>query len=417
MIVKGVSKRSIPFYVMGLMLAFIFHGFPRYGVMFPSSVYAIIIIALTVFLFRSITSNDVKLLISLFLVLILELLIDSFAKSSYVISQDISGLLQKMIPVLMAMVLVRKRDICSAKIILGFYFMRILITMITTIIGLQTFLGASRDLGNGAFIAENPLYPVYLSLNIGGFDLAYTIVLLIPFFCYLYKYSHDYRYSYALKLILVFLIVFSEYCILQMEYTTAFLLSILALTSLFTTKRTNISNYITFLFLLALVFCFSNDILAQLLKHMSETFDSEEFSARFYDLSRSLTGQTTSDISDVDARQEAYSKSFNAIMANPLGTWFSQTKVGGHSFILDYIAKYGFVGLGLIVYLLYVVYSSMLKPYIGKPIYPFLVLDYLLFIATAILNPHLYLSFVAFVIPLFYFVSNQYARTKNAPSV
>lgn len=150
---------------------------------------------------------------------------------------------------------------------------------------------------------------------------------------------------------------------------------------------------------------------------MSETFDSEEFSARFYDLSRSLTGQTTSDISDVDARQEAYSKSFNAIMANPLGTWFSQTKVGGHSFILDYIAKYGFVGLGLIVYLLYVVYSSMLKPYIGKPIYPFLVLDYLLFIATAILNPHLYLSFVAFVIPLFYFVSNQYARTKNAPSV
>lgn len=95
MIVKGVSKRSIPFYVMGLMLAFIFHGFPRYGVMFPSSVYAIIIIALTVFLFRSITSNDVKLLISLFLVLILELLIDSFAKSSYVISQDISGLLQR----------------------------------------------------------------------------------------------------------------------------------------------------------------------------------------------------------------------------------------------------------------------------------------------------------------------------------
>lgn len=65
MITKNVS-RKIPFYITGLMLVFIFHDFPRYGVMFPSSIYAIIIIALTVFLFRNTISNDNKLLLSLF---------------------------------------------------------------------------------------------------------------------------------------------------------------------------------------------------------------------------------------------------------------------------------------------------------------------------------------------------------------
>lgn len=48
MITKNVSRKN-PFYITGLMLVFIFHDFPRYGVMFPSSIYAIIIIALTVF--------------------------------------------------------------------------------------------------------------------------------------------------------------------------------------------------------------------------------------------------------------------------------------------------------------------------------------------------------------------------------
>lgn len=78
---------------------------------------------------------------------VLDIITDFFINSSYVILQDVSVLLQEMIPVIMAMVLVRNGDARSAKIILGFYFMRILITMVTTIIGLQTFPGASRDLG------------------------------------------------------------------------------------------------------------------------------------------------------------------------------------------------------------------------------------------------------------------------------
>lgn len=417
MITKNVS-RKIPFYITGLMLVFIFHDFPRYGVMFPSSIYAIIIIALTVFLFRNTISNDNKVLLSLFLVYVLDIITDFFINSSYVILQDVSVLLQEMIPVIMAMVLVRNGDARSAKIILGFYFMRILITMVTTIIGLQTFPGASRDLGNGDFVAENPLYSVYLSLNIGGFDLVYTIVLFIPIFCYLYKYSSSYKHSLILKIIAVFLIAFSMYCILQMEYTTALFLSFLALTSLFTSKKTKMSKYLSFLFLIGIILYVSKDSLARVLEYTSEVVDSGAISVRLSDLSRSITGQTTSDLSDLDARQDAYFTSINAIESNIFGTWTLSSKAGGgHSFILDYIAKYGFVGMCLIAYMLRTVYKSLLKPYMGKPIYPFLVLDYLLFIATAILNPHLYMSFVAFVIPLFYFVFEQYEKTKNESSV
>lgn len=289
--------------------------------------------------------------------------------------------------------------------------------MVTTVVGLQAFPGASRDLGNGEFVANSPLYPVYLSLNIGGFDLVYTIVLLIPIMCYLFRYSFVFKKSKTLKLIVSFLLFFSMYCILQMEYTTALLFSILALTSLFTTEKTNIRKYLTFVFLVGIILYISKDILSQVLEYMSTMVESKEIAVRFSDMASSISGQVTSEVSDVDARQDAYTRSINAIISNPLGIWLTSSRTGGHTFILDYIAKFGPIGLILIIYMLRIVYKAFLKPYSGKQIYPFLVLEYFLFIATATMNPHLYIDYMAFVIPLFYYVSNNYKKSDNASSL
>lgn len=414
MITKTISKGKIPFVVLVLMLTFIFHDFPRYGVMFPASVYVLIIVILAIYLFNKILLKERIFLLCLFSVFILEIVISGFTKSFYFVLQDFSGLLQKMIPAMMAMLLVRKKYFSSAKIIFGFYILRIIITMITTVIGLQTFPGASRDMGNGEFVANNPLYTVYLSLNIGGFDLAYIIILLIPILCYLFRYSSEFKNSKTLKLIVSLLLVFSMYCILQMEYTTALLFSILALTSLFTTEKTNILKYLTFVFMVGIILYLYKGFLAQGLEYMSTIVESKEIAVRFNDIASSISGQATSEISDVDARQDSYMRSINAIISNPLGIWLASSKTGGHSFIFDYIAKYGPIGLMLIIYMLRIVYKAFLKPYSGKQIYPFLVLEYILFIATATMNPHLYLDYMAFVIPLFYYVSNNYKKTKNA---
>lgn len=414
MITKTVSEGKIPFVVLALMLTFIFHDFPRYGVMFPSSVYVLIIVILAIYLFNKIMPKERKFLLCLFSVFILEIVISGFTKSFYLVLQDFSSLLQKMIPAMMAMLLVRKRYFNSAKIIFGFYILHIIITMITTVIGLQTFPGASRDMGNGEFVANNQLYTVYLSLNIGGFDLAYTIVLLIPIICYLFRYSSEFKKSKTLKLMASLLLVFSMYCILRMEYTTALLFSIFALTSLFTTEKTNIQKYLIFVFMVGIILYLSKGFLAQGLEYMSTIVESKEIAVRFSDMASSISGQATSEISDVDARQNAYMTSINTIISNPLGIWLASSKTGGHSFLLDYIAKFGPIGLMLIIYMLHIVYKAFLKPYSGKQIYPFLVLEYLLFISTATMNPHLYLDYMAFVIPLFYYVSNNYKNTKNA---
>ena len=414
MITKTISKGKIPFVVLALMLTFIFHDFPRYGVMFPASVYVLIIVILAIYLFNKILLKERIFLLCLFSVFILEIVISGFTKSFYLVLQDFSSLLQKMIPTMMAMLLVRKKYFSSAKIIFGFYILRIIITMITTVIGLQTFPGASRDMGNGEFVANNPLYTVYLSLNIGGFDLAYIIVLLIPILCYLFRYSSEFKNSKTLKLIVSLLLVFSMYCILQMEYTTALLFSILALTSLFTIEKTNILKYLTFVFMVGIILYLYKGFLAQGLEYMSTIVESKEIAIRFSDIASSISGQATSEISDVDARQDSYMRSITAIISNPLGLWLASSKTGGHSFIFDYIAKYGPIGLMLIIYMLRIVYKAFLKPYSGKQIYPFLVLEYILFIATATMNPHLYIDYMAFVIPLFYYVSNNYKKTKNA---
>lgn len=418
MMIKKVREGRIPFAILILMLAFIFHSFPRYGVMFPSSVYALIVVILAFYLFCKIVPQERKVLLCLFSVFILEIVINSFIKSFNIVLQDISNLLQNMIPAMMAMLLVRKRCFNSAKIILGFYLLRILITMVTTIIGLQIFPGASRDLGNGEFVAKSPLYPVYLSLNIGGFDFVYTIVLLIPIVCYLLRYSSEFKKATTLKLIAALLLVFCMYCILKMEYTTALLFSVLASTSLFATIKTNIRKYLIFVFAIGVFFYLSKGILAQGLEYMSTMVESDEIAVRLSDMANSILGQATSEVSDVDARQDVYATSLNAIESNPLGAWFTSSKIGGgHSFILDYIAKYGPIGLILIICMLRIVYKEFLKPYSGKEIYPFLVLEYFLFIATAVMNPHLYLDYMAFVIPLFFYVSNNYKKSKNALSL
>ena len=156
------------------------------------------------------------------------------------------------------------------------------------------------------------------------------------------------------------------------------------------------------------------DIISQVLEYMSTMVESKEIAVRFSDMASSISGQVTSEVSDVDARQDAYTRSINAIISNPLGIWLTSSRTGGHTFILDYIAKFGPIGLILIIYMLRIVYKAFLKPYSGKQIYPFLVLEYILFIATATMNPHLYIDYMAFVIPLFYYVSNNYKKTKNA---
>lgn len=109
MITRTISKGKIPFVVLALMLTFIFHDFPRYGVMFPSSVYALIIVILAIYLFNKIMPKERKFLLCLFSVFILEIVISGFTNSFYLVLQDFSSLLQKMIPAMMAMLLVRKR--------------------------------------------------------------------------------------------------------------------------------------------------------------------------------------------------------------------------------------------------------------------------------------------------------------------
>ena len=166
--------------------------------------------------------------------------------------------------------------------------------------------------------------------------------------------------------------------------------------------------------MVGIILYLSKGFLAQGLEYMSTIVESKEIAVRFSDMASSISGQATSEISDVDARQNAYMTSINAIISNPLGIWLASSKIGGHTFLLDYIAKFGPIGLMLIIYMLHIIYKAFLKPYSGKQIYPFLVLEYILFIATATMNPHLYLDYMAFVIPLFYYVSNNYKKTKNA---
>ena len=101
------------------------------------------------------------------------------------------------------------------------------ITSITTIIGLNIYPHAARDLA-GANVLD-----VYYRKNIGGYGFIYTLVLFIPILLYAYK-----NMTFSFLKICFSIIIFLFYiCIFKSQYTIAAILSLCML--IFLRKKTS----------------------------------------------------------------------------------------------------------------------------------------------------------------------------------
>lgn len=239
------------------------------------------------------------------------------------------------LPLFLGKVIVSRQYKSSRRVVIVSIILVYLITAVTTITGLSAFPNASRLLATGG-----EYYKTFYPYNIGGYGFIYSLVLLHPLIVGVLRKKTN----------IFFAIIFScvaGFCIIKSAYTIALLLFVISLVAYLlpvsNEKKLNSGRLVLFVIIIIILMALTVPILNALSEW--EVID-EQVSQKIKDVVNVLTGNEVEGIG-AESRQKRYEMSFGAIAQNPiLGLRIGKAvKTGGHSFILDTIAKWGIVGM------------------------------------------------------------------------
>ncbi len=249
------------------------------------------------------------------------------------------------IPFLMMISLSRFHDFKFHKLLLNIVLLSLLLTSVTTIIGLHQFPFASRQLATG----RNDLYPLkfYRLMNIGGYEFIYSLVLFLPIL------FGDFKFNIINRVLKLTSIIIFYICIIASQYTMAAILSVLLplLVYIFFQKKkfSIIFSFVLVSILIIAVFAFFWDrileyLISRNLHYLVNQLEGFYSTFRYKD---SYLGFTD--------REDRYLISLFSFIKSPIFGGLinaSYGNTGGHSSILDSLAILGMFG-GVFIYNIY----------------------------------------------------------------
>lgn len=398
---KGLSNSLII-----LVIIYMFHDMPVLGMHFPYYLYMLLVLLLFLLLIPKISlSTFLKLSIVFIFPIINSITSFLLELDLYRFVLDIYGLIQIMIYALLGVIIVQTNDVKSAKVIVRVFIILSIITSITTYIGCQIYPGASRALAV-TNVEDMEYYEIYTRMNIGGFSFIYSIIFLVPLLIVLMKNYSYFPNSKFLFLISLCCVMIIGLAVFSSEYTMAVLLYSLSLSLIFFARKLSLRKLLILIFMSMSIFLLFKPVFGEILVGLSENVTSENISSRLFDIGISVQGEEIiNNNSDVNIRMEKYMKSFNSFIANPFGTWFFRpTEAGGHSFILDNMARFGIFAIFLFVIMLRQIYRLYLLRYKTKSYYGYGLIIFFMFIVLSAVNPGLFYIQLTFITPLFFFL-------------
>ena len=319
------------------------------------------------------------------------------------------GILQFLIWPLALIAVIKSGDYKFAKSVLITYMLCYIITGVTTYIGCESFPGASRTLAAAYHQKDFEIINLYNRVNICGFDFIYTLVLFVPLSISVIKNRFVFFKG---KILLVWVLLIGMFfVILKSEYFTAIILYSVSFICFLFSKNTTSRRFWTIIILCILLVVVFISFIPVLFGNLSSLTESKILSNKFEDVGSILSGGfATSGDKDTEGRINVYLASWQAFLSSPIiGTGKNG---GGHSFILDYLAKYGLVGLLLEIYLFRKIFKFSVKPFLNAISYPFFLFVFILQIIMAFLNPMILYDFFLFALPLFACVSEPQCRER-----
>ncbi len=284
----------------------------------------------------------------------------------------------------------------------------LIITLITTVIGLIRFPQASRILAT-IEDTDDAMFITYNWNNIGGYEFIYTLVLLYPLVILAYKQK---KLSTA---VMVLLAVAIGSVIVLSEYTTALLLFLLSSCLLLVKRDLTTRNLIFFAIAGVLALTLFSNLFSDFLLWLADLFDSETLQER---LTALAGGQTGLENSESD-RIFLYEKSLETFFTHPiLGTMFSGGGgSGGHSQTLDTLAIYGTVGGALMVWMYKHIYTFFLKPFSQEKGFGYVVWFFVQTLMLSTVNTSFWLEVLALYGPLILYAIYRQGEDTNENTV
>lgn len=286
------------------------------------------------------------------------------------------------------------------------------LTAITTIIGLEKYPLAVRELGRStsgyttsgdAFLA---LKAKYRMNNIASWSMVYGMVFFSPGLVMLYKKEKKIRY-------LIFLVI-SELCIFKAQLTIAMMLSLFAIFLTFfkpSCKPKDLIILISIMFAAIIMLLFVDDIL-ELVISITAKGELSTLSNKLTSLLALIRGTA---LTDASARFERYERSLKIFMEHPfVGISIHGIEDGGmfgnHSDFFDMLGYYGIFGIVVMILMGIRYFYYMVKN--TKTEYWNIVAMFIVFILLMILNPIWY-SPQVFVCAMMMPMVATYAKNRN----
>ena len=353
--------------ILLLSALFLLHRSPYLGVRYPSIIYAAIVILLFVLLIIQFDKGKkpIRFLFPFMSLVFLDFLCYDLSniKNGIDLLRTISICMQIIIYPLLSGYIIYKQKYKYGLFLLLFFLSIEFTTYVSSIIAENSFPGIIR-LNPGQLLENDAsMYSIKTGLNVGNFDTVYGCTVMIPIMALGIKYR---RQLFANKMSVIFLYIYfalSIYFVFVSQFTTALIGMVIMLFSLFLGKSITLSGFKRFILVLILGCAILWFSLPYALHYVADKIESPIVAERFEGLSNLLEGDSVSGSDDIDERNRVYSKSLSIIKETScIGTW-GQKETGGHSFFLDTVAKYGLIGILLLIVYYKGLVRLIIRPY------------------------------------------------------
>lgn len=376
-----------------LALLYIMHDrLPVVGYYMPSVIYLGVFGLLFVLALPAFYRKGTYIMLGFFAVSLLSFIVK--LKSITTATLYLYGELQIFLNGLIALVVVAKNNQKKSRMMFWLIICMYVITCVTTIVGNDQYPMASRLLATDTI--EEYLRRLYAKKNIGGFAMAYGLVLLTPLIIHLIK-NKQVNGFIGIGLLGLF-----GATLFAMEYGTAVILFAASL-GLLLIPKLNTKKIIIMLVVVILFVLLFGGVVADMFEQISLSVDSEALSERFMAVAEVLRGDVISSTS-AQNRTGYYEKSWRVFLETlMLGRWGRKNVevTGGHSFVLDTMGDYGLLGIVGVLIVLASMYKLAVKPFKEEKVCPCLLWTYILEIVLMFINPKVYGVIFLLIVPLF----------------
>lgn len=294
--------------------------------------------------------------------------------------------------------IIDKQDIRLARHLVWLLVGVFIINAICTYYGNIRFPNASRLLASTKYSED--YYETFQRFNIGGFDVIYSMTLSIPLAAISFK-----LLSRGKKVFPILVTVLLVLAIKESQYTIALVCAVISLLLFLIPIKTR-SFFLVIPVVVSLFFIVFENI-PSVLSAISSFSGGEAVNDRISDISNYLQGNQIDDNSDVIGRYEYYLLSVKGFLTYPIIGCIStgSNMVGGHSFILDSLAKFGIFGIIALLIMYNTFYRKYLCVYRNHCFFSFVIVLFSEYVVLTFINPQPFIPFVSFALPLFLFVT------------